>query len=355
MPWKREKPTAVLQRTQAEIDIATTGAASKLRFSVENIIARVITMGVQMLDGHIAYIARQIHPTTAEAEYLYSHHGALFDMPPKEPEAAKGAVTFTGVNGVTVPAGTLLRRADNMEYTLDADALISGGTATGNVTAMEAGASGNAVVGVALTLPTPIAAVQSTVTVSGDGLVGGVDVEPEDDYRERILERWRRPPHGGAAHDYIAWAKEVPGITRAWPYPNQQGPGTVTVIVVMDNKEGSIIPSPSEVAVVQEHIEAQRPVTGDVFVVAPTPIEVDFEINISPNSLVVQTAIQNELADLFLRESKPGGTLLISRIREAVSLAAGEFDHTMVSPTANVVRDFGEISVLGTITFGEID
>jgi uncharacterized phage protein gp47/JayE len=132
------------------------------------------------------------------------------------------------------------------------------------------------------------------------------------------------------------------------------GLGSVYLLFVMDEKEGSIIPSPLEVAEVQSHIDNVRPVTADVTVAAPTAVPLNLSIQINPNSIAVQQAIAAELADLIRRESVPGGTLLLSHIREAISVAAGEADHILLSPSANVARAFGEITTLGTITFAGI-
>ena len=62
-------------------------------------------------------------------------------------------------------------------------------------------------------------------------------------------------------------------------------------------------------------------------------------------------AIEAELADLIRRESEPGGTLLVSHIREAISTAQGETDHELTSPTADVTVQATQITTLGTVTF----
>ena len=41
----------------------------------------------------------------------------------------------------------------------------------------------------------------------------------------------------------------------------------------------------------------------------------------------------------------------MSHIREAISTAAGETDHVLTSPTADVVESATEIATLGTVTF----
>ena len=65
----------------------------------------------------------------------------------------------------------------------------------------------------------------------------------------------------------------------------------------------------------------------------------------------MRTNIENELKAFINREREPGGTLFLSRINEAISQAAGEFDHVLASPSANVVASAGGISDFGSIVF----
>ena len=65
----------------------------------------------------------------------------------------------------------------------------------------------------------------------------------------------------------------------------------------------------------------------------------------------MEVAVEAELADLIRRETEPGGTLLISHIRQAISLAAGEIDHELTTPTADVTVTASQITTLGDVTF----
>lgn len=353
MPYNRSTPAETLARLEAEIRLQLPGSDPQLRFSAERVLARLVAMASYEMDGYIEYVMKQILPTTCDVEYL-PLHAFLWRIPQKSESFAIGEVTFTGTDGSTIPAGTSLRRQDGQEYTLDADATIASGSAQGAVTATVAGAAGNAETGASMALSSPVPGVQSGVTVATPGITGGVDLEDPETWRARIVARIQTPPHGGNEADYDAWAKQIAGVTRVWPYPNQLGRGSVYLLFVMDEKIGTIIPSPTEVELVQNHIDVVRPVTADVTVAAPTPVEVDFTINISPNSIAVQNAITAELTDLIRRESKPGGTLLLSHIREAISVAAGEADHVLIAPSTNIARSFAQISVIGDITFGSI-
>lgn len=355
MPFARPTLTDLIERILADLSSRVVGVdGAVLRRSVLGVLGRGLAGASHELHGHLEWIARQVLPDTADADYL-ERWANIWGVKRKAAEFATGSVTFSGTSGAVVPEGTVVQRQDGVRLVTTAQGTLSGtpATATVAVQAVEAGAAGNTLAGVAVALLQPITGVQSTAVVAAGGIVNGSDAETDDQLRQRLIDRIQAPPQGGSAADYVTWALEVPGVTRAWVYPMEMGAGTVTVRFVRDN-DASIIPDSGEVDAVQDYIDARRPVTADVYVVAPTAVPLDMTIQINPDTAEVRAAIEAELADLLRREAEPGGTILISHIREAVSTAAGEFDSVVVTPSANVSHSTGEIAVLGTITFSTI-
>lgn len=357
MPFKKSTPTAINERIQNEINAASPNGDARLRNSVENVVGKTIALASVELRSFIEYLFAQIHVMTADEENL-ARHASEWGIERKQPSLAVGKASVTGIDGSIIVAGTILQRNDQVQYVLLTDATISGGTGSLIIKAVEAGISGNCPVGTKLNFISPVNGVQSLAVVaddgSGSGITAGADIEDVELWRGRILDRIQNPAQGGAKKDYEKWAKEVPGVTRAWPYPLHDGVGSVYLTFVMDGKPGTIIPSLTEVANVQAYLEVARPTTAEVTVFAPEPVPVNFEIHLNPNTVEVQNAIKAELAAFFRREAVPGDKLLISRIREAISTAAGEFDHELVTPTANIISDFGDLPVLGTFTWGTL-
>lgn len=349
MPFNRPALADLITRAQADIESRLPGADASLRRSLLNVLARIHAGSVHALYGYLDWLAKQLMPDTAEAEHL-ERWSSIWGVNRLAATYATGTITLTGTG--TIPAGASLVRADGVEYTVDAETAI---TTSGSVaiTAVAAGAAGNASAGGKLTLVSPIAGIQSQGVVVS--LTGGADTEADDALRARLLARIQQPPHGGADFDYIAWALEAhPDVTRAWVYPLELGAGTVTVRVMTDDATSDGIPTSTVVDAVQDHIDAERPVTAAVTVVAPVAVPLAMSIALSPNTSTVQAAVEAELRDLLRREAEPGGTILVSHLREAISIAAGESDHALTSPAADVTHTTGQIATLGTITWSSL-
>ena len=348
MTFVRPTLTDLAARARADIDSRMPGADSRLRRSPLDVLAILHAGATHGLYGMIDARARFFpEPGNPEAIERWS---VLKNVPRKAAAAASGPITLTGTNDSVVPAGSVFARADGARYLTQAEATIVGGSATVTVEAEAAGAAGAMDAGQTLNFVSPVAGVASAAIVAAGGLTGGADEESDAELSARIYDVMRAPPSGGKADDYIRWAKSVPEVTRVWVYENWDGLGTVKLLFVMDGRV-DIIPASGDVDAVEAVIAVERPVCADVTVAAPVADPLAFTIALTPNTLAVQAAVEASLRDLIAREAEPGGTLLISRIREAISIAAGESDHVLTSPTTNQTAAAGEIFTMGAIAW----
>lgn len=371
MPFFRPSLRDQVARIGADIAARLPGANAGLRRSVLGVLARVFAGAVDGLYGYLTWLARQIFPDTAETAYL-DRWAAIWGVTRKPAARAFGALRVTGFVGATIPAGTAWAYQPGIgddgqvlptvlvEAVAEAQIPAAGFTLV-SARAVEAGGGGSLPADARLSLVNAVPGVLPDARVETPWS-GGADVEDDESLRERLLARIQRPPEGGAVHDYLAWALAVPGVSRAWVYPHRMGLGTVGVAVMWQAGGGADRPATdAELQLVFNTIDDRRPVTAGLFVFALRPVAINLVIRLKPPTQAVRDAVRANLLDLFMREGAPGGVLLISHIREAISTALGEWDHVVDPPTgpgiANdqwgnaVMTDATGIPVLGTITW----
>jgi len=354
MPFARPTLEELINRVATDIASRLPGMSySLLRRSLAGALARAEAGAVHSLYGYLDFIARQALPDTAEDEFLLRWVAIWLPEGRKPATFASGtdAVQVTGTVGTVVPEDTLFVRADGQQYKTTSLVTLSGATALTSVIAITAGALGNSGDGVGLTLMQPVTGLSSAAIVVTPGVTGGNDQETLEALQARLIRRIQQPPQGGSASDYETWALEVPGVTRAWVKPLYLGAGTVAVFIANDNAVTAPIPDAGTVTAAQAYIEGKAPVTADVSVFAPTVLLVPVSAKLSPNTSATQAAAAAEIDDLFQREAEPGGTIHLSKIREAVSVASGIVDSQVTAPVADVVAGAGQIPVPGTLTW----
>lgn len=346
--YSRPTLSDLIQRIRDDL-LSRVASDDVLRRADTEVYSRVLAGVANGLYGYIAWLSDQVIYDKAEQEYL-DRWCSIWGKPRKAAKVAVGTAVLSVSSNGTVAEGTLLQADDGQRYQLAGDASVMVPTSVVQIQAVTPGAAGNRVAGQKLSLVSPVDGIQSTA-VSG-ALSGGADAELDDDLRARLLARIQNPPQGGAASDYVSWAVAVPGVTRAWVYPGELGAGTVTLRFVCDHNPDGLIPNASTVAALQATLDALRPVTAQLSVVAPVAAPLNFTIQgLVPNTAAVSAAVQAELQDLLTREAVPGGTILLSHIRAAISAAAGESDYVLLSPSTNVTSPTGSMSTMGNITW----
>lgn len=377
MPFARPPLTALRQQGLQDIlasDIVdpTTGASGNglLQKSVLGVLSWVVAGLTYLLYGYLDWISRNSTPWGATGEFAAAW-GALvnefqFDATP----AGAPAIAWTGADPTPIPAGTELQRLDGIQYVTTADATISGGTTNLAIQAVAAGSAGNAPTGTLLRLVTPLAGIspQATTTVP---ITGGTDVETIDDFKVRYLAKYAAPPQGGDQQDYVVWARDVPGVTRAWCVPNGMGAGTVFVYVMFDEAEaafggfpqgttGVATDEPRDVAAtgdqlaVANSIFPKQPVTALVYVGGPVAAPTNFTVdelgagNTAPNRAAITAALDG----MFLQNADAqGGTIYPNRWEEAIAAIPGLTQFRVSVPSAAITAAVGHLPTRGTMTF----
>lgn len=344
------------QRAIATINDKLPGVDATLRNSVLDVLSAVVADMANELYGYLDYIADQVIIDTASDEYL-DRWGLVWGITRKLASFATGTILVFGTQGSVLPAGKEFTRGD-MVFVTESSALIpANGSVEIDIKAKKVGLSGNTPADAKLSLTSPVAGIISEAVVGEMGITGGTERESNEDYLARVLARIQNPPHGGSKTDWEQWTLEVPGVTRAWCYPLEMGPGTVGIRFMMDNIYEDGIPEAGDVQHVADYLNTydRKPVTAHVYVNAPIPQLINVEIaNLAKDTPEVRQAISAELTDLFAREAYPGCTVYISKIWEAISVATGVNHFDLVSPAANMQMPASTIPILGEVTYTEL-
>ena len=349
---------------------------------IPNSVLRVIAdSNAALAHGCYSYLdwqALQLLPDTCDLPWLMRWANML-GVSVGSATYAVGMVAFNGIAGITIPAATQLVATVGSETTIfhtNAIATLGSGATQVAVTALTPGETGLSA-GSQLSLVIGIPGVNGLISILS--LTDGVDEDTESEVRANVLMRMRQPPMGGDANDYVAWALDYPGCTRAWCAPQEMGIGTVTVRFMMDlrnatsNPMTSGFPTPADVAGMQIWIDSKRPVTAlDCFVVAPIPEPVSCSISkllttTSPvdsvdSSTVDASTMANiatSLTSMLFANSAPSyalngvtqdaQTIFAVWISDAILRAAGVLSFDISTTSDHVMPTPGSLAVLGNI------
>lgn len=352
MPLPRPTLRELRERVKADVSTSVGGGALLPR-SVLSLLSEAVAGTAHSLMGAQEYAFRQTFPDTADLDSL-ERWADLYGVPRRPAARAEGEVIMRGALGSVVPEGARLIRRDGVRFEVVDGGPVDGAFIAVRIRALEAGTTANTEAGVELDLESPIQGMQPVAVVAAGEIAGGANIEGTEELRGRVIDRLRSPGQGGNQADYVRWAREVPGVTRAWCHPLLNGFGTVGVSFMRDGDDD---PFPAQEAIdqVQALVDERRPVGMlGVEVFAPTPKPVDLTISIEPDSAAIRAQVEEVIRDLLFLEGGPrpraAATVLpLSRIREAISSVSGEQSHELLAPATAPTVGPRELLVLGVI------
>ncbi|WP_050935084.1 baseplate J/gp47 family protein [Gluconacetobacter diazotrophicus] len=215
------------QAVQDVVNGGIPGVVALLRFSVLYVLCMVLAGLAWLHYGYIDWVSLQSVPWTAEDEFL-AGWAALKNVFLKPATAASGPVSFTASGTSIIPAGTSITLTGGYVATTTADSVTANGTTVANATMTTTGAAGNLPAGTIATLSSPVPGIQTSGVVT-TSWTGGADIEDQTSFRSRMIAAYQAGGTNGKVADYIGWATDVPGVTRAWVTPNGFGAGTVVL------------------------------------------------------------------------------------------------------------------------------
>lgn len=314
----------------AQLEVAFNASIPPLPKSFLRVLAKVTAAVFMILYKYGGFIFLQIfvqNATIKETEI----NGNLISPLKKwgnligvgDPTAATNAeleidITVLTLGG-TLPSGSqLISSGTGVTYITIGAVTLDASTKSANVRAVSdqsggggAGTIGNLDPGATLSFANALGNVARETTVTAQ-TVTGADGETSEQYRQRVVDRFQKPPQGGAYADYEAWGEEVTGIINVYPYTSVY-PGQIDVYAeatVESSGDPDGIPTTAQLEAVLLSIRTsnaagindRQPANAlvNAFPIARTGFEVEVHDLVSEALAEVKVQIDAALAEYFL-------------------------------------------------------
>lgn len=193
------------------------------------------------------WIYKQIFPQTCDLPAL-KFWGSLIGVEYQTGQAANLTIQLNGVTASFLTSGTVYKDlASGLIFKTISQVNAENEQIIATVQCSTTGIIGNLPVGTVLNIANPLDGIPSTATVTEIKIEGSEDEETEN-YRKRVLYKFKNKAQGGSAIDYYLWATEVSGIVDALPYIISDG--IVSLYLIADGSglnrspSGNLSPNP---------------------------------------------------------------------------------------------------------------
>lgn len=279
-----------------------------------------------------------------------------FGVDRKPAVKAKGDVTFTGQVGQYIPKDTQVRTEDGAYFiTLD-DVTLTSNTIKVEAEAEIAGISGNAGIG---EINTVIGDLAGVLTVTNElSFDNGIDEETDESLLQRVYDKVRKPATSGNVYHYEQWAREIVGVGAVRVYSTWNGPNTVKVVLLGDDKR---TPSQAIIDATIAHIEEERPIGANVTIVGASEVLIDINADLAlfPGADIteVQANIESALNEYLEPLAFKDPTVRYNRIAAILLDIPNIVDYenlTINGGIENIEISDEQVAVLGTVSINAV-
>lgn len=311
----------IRDRMFADVAHYLPGSGNRPYKSVLSVIITVFAGAVWSLYGFASWMLKQLDPLTANEKWLQIW-GDRLGVPRIHAVSARGTVTFAGAE--YIPSGTLLQKAKNQYVVLQdgfpGEALL--------VEAVEPGYEANIPTAATLTLVSPIAGVELTVTSSP--ITGGADEEALQAWSQRINEHLKKRQQIGDADDYAGWAREAhTAIRDAWVIGNTPSLGDICIYCLLDPQ----VDSETVLAEAKTRLDRIRNVGGAVHLRVPASVPITVRFG-GIEQVDTQTKITTAVAELITSKRLRSAYLYPEEIERIAANYSSEY--VLLAPVAKI-------------------
>lgn len=293
--------------------------------------------GAFIQDGYDEYLDKRLYEFG-----LYRKQGSL----------AYGSVDIQGTTGEVLPAGTKIS-SNTLNYILLYNVTLPATNVM--VKSEDVGSRYNRNIGT-LFRPTfgnlNISRIEAVTPIQG-----GVDIETDDEFRERFEIFIQNDATSGNVAHYKQWALEVVGVGKVRVLPLWNGNGTVKVLVADANNQELPL---SKVNEVYQYILEKKPIGCELTVDSITPLLLDIVVTVNMTDGYFPAELQPTIIEdinEYIRTQATMDTLYYSKIYSIIG--QNDLVEDIVDLTINGQKDDISLSsdsspVLNTVSVREV-
>ncbi|SNT18601.1 Uncharacterized phage protein gp47/JayE [Anaerovirgula multivorans] len=281
----------------------------------------------------------------------------------KQPTKATTVVVITGSEGAIVHEGDKVASDTAAFFSKETKTIDASEQVEVLVECEVYGSAGNVPKGAIKYFPVTLSGL--TGVINPEAVTNGYPGESDEELRQRYFDKVRTPTTSGNKHHYKNWAKEITGVGDVKVFPLAEGPGTVKVVIINNDKTGADQQLVEQVA---NHIEELRPIGASVTVESAVEVPVYIKASfILDNNYTLEEAQLNmkekvkehfrsiAFSKLYVSYAILGSVLIETEgILEYSDLTIGTWDDGISDikwGMENIPINDDQVPVLGGITF----
>lgn len=187
----------------------------------------------------------------------------------------------------------------------------------------------------------------------GEPVISGTDRETDEAFRERLLNKIQRPSASGNVSDYYNWTMACSGVGAAKIFPLMDGPGTVGIVIVDEDRTAA---DEALIGSVAEYIETLRPIGAAVSVESAVEkaVNISAKVKLTTGTLLgtVQNSFRAAVAEYLQDNIFEIGYVSLARIGNLLMGIPGVEDYAELKLNGeeeNVTVGAKEAAMAGTV------
>lgn len=323
--------------------------------------AKVYAAQIEGIYYNQQYVLRQAFVQTAVDQGL-EDHGYTYGVDRKPARKANGKVVMgrrtAATEDIAIPKETMFSTNPDIYGKLvtgitTEDAILKAGEIEVSIPGevIDPGKEGNVPAGAFIVLNNPPVGIE--YVRNDKEFKNGTNEEDDESYRERILDKTRRPGTSGNPSHYEQWALEVPGTGGAKAHRTWNGKNTVKVVICDSNMRAA---SEKLIKETFDYIETQRPVGAIPTVVSAQEKAINISANVTlANGYTIQEIydrFMDKVIDYFKSIAFKDSYTSYAKIGSMLLDTDGVGDYTELKlngEVSNVLLEDEEIPVLGEL------